>query len=542
MKIPKVEYDVYCKLFDKNLIQLNISVCKNAKVDISIPIILNEDIKKLNSSSEYYNDRCHSASSDIGVYKPLNIRRKEFVENNKTVCQDNCLFSDYDYINQKAKCSCDAQKSSKSFKYMKINTSMLYNNFIDVKNIANINILVCYDKLFSKKGILHNIGFYLLIIIEIFHVICAYIFYKKELNTINNKINDIDFAVQNWELVKEDERQKKRKGKIKLKKVKIIKNENKKTENEFENKNNMTQKIIILPSPLDYYQMSKILNCQTFSHPPKKRKRMIRQIGTNSKRNFQITRSSSTKKTINSEAQNIISKCKDIMAFDDEEKNNLIFKLALSYDKRTFCEYYLSLLRIKHPLIFALYSNNDCNSRILKIDLICFGFAINYTVNALFFRDETMLQIFEDDGIFNFENNLPQIVYSFLISSILTMIVKFFALSESAILDFKRNKNKRDLNKRKMDLNNKLRIKFATFFILGFIFLLIFWYYLSMFCAIYENTQIHLIKDTLISFGLSFVYPLIYNIFPGMLRIPSLSNPKKKRNYMYSISKFLQLF
>ena len=62
-----------------------------------------------------------------------------------------------------------------------------------------------------------------------------------------------------------------------------------------------------------------------------------------------------------------------------------------------------------------------------------------------------------------------------------------------------------------------------------------------MFCAIYVNTQLHLIKDTLISFGLSLLYPFGINLMPGIFRIPSLSNPKNKRSYLYSLSKIVQL-
>ena len=39
---------------------------------------------------------------------------------------------------------------------MKIDKSELLKNFIDIKNIANINILACYKVLFTKKGILNN--------------------------------------------------------------------------------------------------------------------------------------------------------------------------------------------------------------------------------------------------------------------------------------------------------------------------------------------------------------------------------------------------
>ena len=62
-----------------------------------------------------------------------------------------------------------------------------------------------------------------------------------------------------------------------------------------------------------------------------------------------------------------------------------------------------------------------------------------------------------------------------------------------------------------------------------------------MFGAVYKNTQYQLIKDTLISFGLSLVYPFGINLIPGIFRIPALSNIKKNKNSLYKFSKFLQI-
>ena len=63
-----------------------------------------------------------------------------------------------------------------------------------------------------------------------------------------------------------------------------------------------------------------------------------------------------------------------------------------------------------------------------------------------------------------------------------------------------------------------------------------------MFCVIYCNTQKHLLKDTLISFVLSLIFPFAVYLFPGFFRIPALSNNKNKRECLYNFSKFLQSF
>ena len=64
-----------------------------------------------------------------------------------------------------------------------------------------------------------------------------------------------------------------------------------------------------------------------------------------------------------------IEKVQNIFESIDDEINNLPYDLALETDKRTYCEYYISLLRTKHKLIFAFCYNGDYNSKIIKIDL-----------------------------------------------------------------------------------------------------------------------------------------------------------------------------
>ena len=65
-------------------------------------------------------------------------------------------------------------------------------------------------------------------------------------------------------------------------------------------------------------------------------------------------------------------------------------------------------------------------------------------------------------------------------------------------------------------------------------------FYITCFCGIYENTQLHLIKDSIISFGLSLIYPFGLNLIPGICRIPSLRAQKKDQEYLYKISQIAQ--
>ena len=202
-------------------------------------------------------------------------------------------------------------------------------------------------------------------------------------------------------------------------------------------------------------------------------------------------------------------------------------------------DYYFSLLKTKHIILFTFFNNTDYNSKIIKIYLFLFTFALFLVVNALFFTDSTIHQIYEVKGKYSFINQIPIIFYSSMISSVINTIIKYLSLSENDILKIKYEI--KDVIKRAKIILKCLKAKFVLFFILTFILLILFWYYISCFCTIYRNTQIHLMKDTLASYSLSLVYPFIIYIFPGIFRIPSLRSRNKDKECLYKISKYIQL-
>ena len=234
-----------------------------------------------------------------------------------------------------------------------------------------------------------------------------------------------------------------------------------------------------------------------------------------------------------------------IKKMNDYELNNLNYEDALKKDKRTYIQYYISLLKRKQLLIFTLYTKDDYNSEIIKISLLLFSFSLYFTVNTLFFTDSTMHKIYEDRGSFDFIYQIPQILYSTIISFITNTIVSYLSLTEKNILKIKeaKEKIKDDISNLVAKTKKCLMIKFILFFILNFLFLLFFWYYISCFCAVYKNTQTHLIKDTLISYSLSLLYPFGINFLPGIFRIPALNSKKKDKDkeFIYKFSKIIQL-
>ena len=167
-------------------------------------------------------------------------------------------------------------------------------------------------------------------------------------------------------------------------------------------------------------------------------------------------------------------------------------------------------------------------------------FGLYYTVNALFFTSSTMNKIYEDEGKYDFINQIPKLLYSNLISTVINLIVKNLSLSQKDILKLKVYRKGENFNNKVKAIKKCLLTKFILFYIFRFLFLFIFWFYVATFCAVYMNTQVYLIKDTLISFGLSLIYPFGYYLGPGILRIPSLRDKKQNKECLYKFSLLCQ--
>ena len=107
------------------------------------------------------------------------------------------------------------------------------------------------------------------------------------------------------------------------------------------------------------------------------------------------------------------------------------------------------------------------------------------------------------------------------------------------MLRIKKIKNFDEAIKESALLIGKLKLKFNLFFVICFLFINFFWYFISAFCAVYKNSQALLIDNTISSFILSLIYPLGFNLIPGLIRIPSIKYKFRFSNIFYIISKII---
>jgi len=516
LKIPIVEYEVYNPV-NKKVLDLNI--CNSIEVVYPINDPLDEEILfKYNPKSEYYNDKCYPYTTIYNTDIILNDRKEEYNKENMGLCENNCEFVELKYgMKYKSRCDCKPKNTIKNINDLNIKKDKLIHKFINFNSTLNFDVIYCYNLLFNKKGFQNNLGNYFFLSIILIHFIGIILFILKGFKLIKEQIKDIlKLKIEN---IKQNILHKNNS----FDEIKSKKN------NRNINKKNKGEKFSII--------------FNNFS--PKESKDYSSKISIYSKNDLKIKGNKILNNSyldINIINQEGAIKNKYLINPTDNEMNSLNYDKALKYDKRTFIQYYISLLKNKHLLLFTFFNNNDYNSFIIKLLLFFFDFSLLYTVNSLFYQDKSLHKIYKDKGKFNFVYKIPNIIYSTIISTIINLIIKYLALNEKNLIEIKNSEinNLEMSSKNAIEVIKCLKIKFSNFFILSILFLIIFWYYMSCFCAVFKNTQFHVLKGALISFGLSLVYPFAISSIPGLFRIPSLRKGKRKK--LYFISRIIQIF
>ena len=218
---------------------------------------------------------------------------------------------------------------------------------------------------------------------------------------------------------------------------------------------------------------------------------------------------------------------------DDLYLNNLPYEKALESDKRSFGEIYFSRLKSKHLLLYTFFSYHDHNLIYIKISRFFFMVSTSMLMNVIFFFDSSMHKIYIDYGKYNFIAQMPQILYSSLIALIIELLIGILSSTDKDYLKIKKFEDNSDekINK----ALKTIKIKLIIYFVITFILFLFYWYFITSFCAVYNNTKIIFIKDFITSFCLGLLYPFPIQLCFAFIRKISIRKNTKFRKLLYRI-------
>ena len=568
--------------------KIDLSIFENNTIDIYIPFniskyhldlynyAITQGYNIFNPSDSFYKDVCTPFNSKNKTDVLITDRKKDYFTNEYAFCEEGCNFENINIDLNKVKCNCQIKKEMKTD--TKFSTSKLFENFYKIDSYSNFKILICFNLIFSNIGLKNNYGCYILsaiIFLFISTTVINLITNTKKVNELLEGILDKQEKLINLSTNKNNQNHnknelgdgknhnKEEKSKLSLEsnnKLKIIekKKKKKKKKKKANIQENNIKDIINNNKNIDNSEKRELNQGNNINKLLQKiySNDSLRALEISGKNKEELIKSKidisvfvkkdnkSINKTENDKNEKVIDfiiknieKEKRKNYFNNEELNSLEYKYALEIDDRTYIKYYWSLLKLKHLIIFTFISNDDYNIFLLKLGFFFISCSLYFAVNGMFFSDDSIHKQYEDKGKYNYLYQIPKILYSTIISAITNMLLKKLSLSQKDISKIKQNL---DINKAKESSENIkkcLKIKFMIFIIVGFILLFFFWYYLSCFCSVFVNTQIPLLKDTIISYGLSMIYPFGLNLLPGLLRIPSLK--KDNRKLIYIISKII---
>jgi len=498
LNIPIIDYIIFNP---ENNSRLDLSVCNNDNINIYIPVDIKENnLYKYQPSSMYYKDICFQYENEFKTDILLSDRKKEFNEKYISLCESNCIFNNYNNITKTVLCDCKIKSNSTllSNNDNNIDLGKLLYIFKDT-NTNSQNIHKCSNILFSSEGLKKNIGSY--IILSLFLLLNFQIFFlqHKKKNIFNNDI----------------------------KKIMDIENNHKEESHLYPPKKNLKRHTL-------YYDISKNNLKKPFSRYELKNSK---SLNSNSNTNNNQSLFNSVLNMIKLEKPKYkINKIKNDM--DDAELNSLPYEKAKILDSRTFCQYYISLLKYKHIIMLSFFSSFDYFSISIYRGILIISLGLFYLINCLFFTESTIHEIYINKK-FDLKNHLNNIIYSTIIASIIITIIKLIFVPEKNFNEIKDKLNEESNDKIKRKLKCFI-YKVGTILFLMDIFLIFCWYYISIFSVVYKYSQVHLIKALCISYAIFLLYPLIYYLIPGFFRIQSLSSSKNYSECIYKFSNLIQ--
>ena len=203
--------------------------------------------------------------------------------------------------------------------------------------------------------------------------------------------------------------------------------------------------------------------------------------------------------------------------------NNYSFEEAKKYDQRAICELYFIYLLSKQIIFHTFFFKSPLELFSLRLCLLFFIFSSDLALNAFFYFNDNISKKYKYAKslfLFTFNNNITVILLSTFVGFVLlTLFIKLSNSTNSMreifrIEEEKMKKNKKYIvtKKRKMEIKNEIDNIFKNYkikiFILVFVellFMIFFWYFVTIFCHIYQSTQISWILDSFLSMVSRFI-------------------------------------
>ena len=554
------------------------SVCDKVTIDLYVPVLLTEEEEKFyqqiidqgynpfDLGDKFYREICTPYNSENGTDVLLDDREEFFYYPiaEKMVCQNNCEYSSYSMDTKYMKCECGNNKKATTLDIKHLSKENIFQSFLSTLQGTNYKVMRCYNLVFNFKIFIHNYGSIITLLFFIAYIVFMIYYCQKEINPLKVEISKMIFDEQNKEKMEEYNR-------FSLKQYKDIKKEekgknilnrnNKKKKSKKGKKGNYPPKKQMVKVVPNYMSVEKFKQTENSNS----KREVIDKNNNNNKLNIKEKKGRMSK--INANKGNnkgyrnnfIASKKTNLRLKDDEneentdselskqldnfELNNLDYEKACELDKRGFCKTYWSVLLREHLFIFTFITFNDYNLFYIKMERFLTLVCIQMTMNGLFFVHESMHRKYVNGEDYTFVQKIPQLLFTLIVSHLIEVFLCFLGMTDIHIYKIKGLPKYEKNGEKIIDIIDNMKNRLIGFYIVTFILFLFNWYFISAFCAVYQNTQKIFLRDTAISFATSMIDPFIIYGGTTLLRYISLIKCcKKKLGCVYKLSDIIPFF
>lgn len=550
-----------------------------------------------NPNDSFYNDVCSTYSTKNKTNVLLEDRKK-FIFKNISFCEAGCQYKGFNFSANSVICECgvkmDITAEERSFHGIEGNW-----DFFKVSKQDNIKAFKCYKVLFSEK-LVKNPGFYFGLIIFLAEIAVFVLsiwigikpirdaldniitkkyslqsppeltqnqtFSKLPLNSKSPERNSLRIVnAKPAPMIQEEQGKQSCKSKNYIKKVKFTKPTEISKCNPDSKKGNKTQqfedlstnditktpyKLSLfnhfssdnLPSLANYSNLYNLQLSRLKSPSIEEKcielrffkKHTSNDSGIYTKKESSIISEENLPKNVSV----ITQKNYSTEYYTNDELNVINFEGSINYDKRKFYKYFWDVFKYNHPIVLTFFNKNDFNLKAIKISIFLFSILIDLGGCALLYTDPVISHYFHTKGKIDFVYNVQKCIFSSLITTFITVLLKLLVISHYDIL---RIKIERDCSRAKIMSKLYIKcllVKLILFFIIMFSLLILLWYFISAFCSVFVSINKNLFVDTFTSFLFRLIYPFIFCFWATYFRFLSI---KEKSKVLFKISKLFQV-
>jgi len=157
----------------------------------------------------------------------------------------------------------------------------------------------------------------------------------------------------------------------------------------------------------------------------------------------------------------------------------------------------------KQIFINTFFNSDPFRPFSIKIILLILNLIMYIVVNALFYGEEAISEIYHiegDDPFFGFfPRSITRFIYSAIVGVVIGLIIDCFFIEEKKMkkILIREKDNIINMKNEILKLNKKIKKRYLGFIIFVIILLFLFWIYLLCFNYVYPHTQYEWIKSSI---------------------------------------------